>query len=293
MDDGLLFVLGTGRCGSTLIHEVLARHRDVAFISNVDDRARMPAWAGRLNQPLHRLLPPEYARKGRLRFAPSEGYDLLDREVSPLLSNPYRDLVAADAQPWLSTRMVEVFETRLQAQGKNMLLHKFTGWPRIGLLHEVFPRARFINIVRDGRAVVNSWLQMPWWSGYRGPEQWWLGPLEPGDAEEYDASGRSFVVLAAIAWKILMRAYAETSSGLPESAYLELRYEDIVAEPEKAFERMTAFAGLPFDDDFRRSLGRYRFDSSRTQAFRRDLSPGAQAQLETSLREMLDRFGYA
>ena len=32
------FVLGSGRCGSTLAHDVLARHPDVGFVSNVDDR---------------------------------------------------------------------------------------------------------------------------------------------------------------------------------------------------------------------------------------------------------------
>jgi nucleoside-diphosphate-sugar epimerase len=35
------FVLGTGRCGSTLIHELLARHEGVGFLSNLDDRLRV------------------------------------------------------------------------------------------------------------------------------------------------------------------------------------------------------------------------------------------------------------
>lgn len=288
----LLFVLGTGRCGSTLVHEVLARHSGVGFISNLEDRAPIPPTAGRWNQVMHHSLPPEYARKGRLRFGPSEGYRLLEREVSPMLAAPYRDLTADDAQPWLARRLTTFFDARMQAQGKPVFLHKFTGWPRIGFLHEVFPEARFVHIVRDGRAVANSWLQMPWWTGYRGPDQWWLGPLDEADEEEYHRSGRSFVVLAAIAWKMLIRAFESTSGELPPAAYLELRYEDIVADPASGLGRILDFVGLDRDDDFARSLRRYTFDASRTQAFRRDLTPPAQRALQESLQELLDSYGY-
>ena len=288
----LLFVLGTGRCGSTLVHEVVARHPGVGFISNLEDRAPLPSPAGRWNQQVHRALPPEYARKGRLRFGPSEGYRLLEREVSPVLATPYRDLTAEDAQPWLSHRLTDFFDERIGAQGKPVFLHKFTGWPRIGFLHEVFPEARFVHIVRDGRAVANSWLQMPWWTGYRGPDQWWLGPLGDEDAEEYERSGRSFVVLAGIAWKMLMRAFETTSQQLPPGCYLELRYEDVVADPVAVFGSILDFAGLDANASFARSLARYDFDDSRTQAFKRDLTPPAQDALERSLGEHLSRYGY-
>lgn len=288
----LLFVLGTGRCGSTLVQEVLARHSGMGFISNLEDRAPLPPPAGRWNQVVHHRLPPEYARKGRLRFGPSEGYRLLEREVSPMLSAPYRDLTAEDAQPWLARRLTAFFDVRMHAQGKPVFLHKFTGWPRIGFLHEVFPEARFVHVVRDGRAVANSWLQMPWWTGYRGPDQWWLGPLDEPGEEEYERSGKSFVVLAAIAWKMLIRAFESSSRDLPTTAYLELRYEDIVADPTSGFGRILDFAGLDADKDFTRSLARYQFDSSRTQAFRRDLTTPAQEALESSLGELLGSYGY-
>ena len=43
-------------------------------------------------------------------------------------------------------------------------------------------RGTFINVVRDGRAVVNSWLQMGWWDGWQleasahAPDQWLVPP---------------------------------------------------------------------------------------------------------------------
>jgi len=87
---GFGWVLGTGRCGSTLVHEVLARHPGAGFLSNVEDRVAVPG-VGRAME--RRRLPPVPDRlnpKGRLRYAPSEGYRLLEREVSPLLSQPSR-----------------------------------------------------------------------------------------------------------------------------------------------------------------------------------------------------------
>ena len=37
-----IFVIGTGRCGSTLTEEILCRHPEVGFISNLDDRLHLP-----------------------------------------------------------------------------------------------------------------------------------------------------------------------------------------------------------------------------------------------------------
>ena len=81
-----VFVLGTGRCGSTLVHEVLARHEGTGFVTNLDDLklARSSAWQNRL----WRRLPAEVTRKGGARFAPSEGYRVLAREVEPDAGGP-------------------------------------------------------------------------------------------------------------------------------------------------------------------------------------------------------------
>ena len=51
-----VFVLGTGRCGSTLVHEVLARHEGTGFMTNLDDLnlSRSSAW----QNTVWRRLPP-------------------------------------------------------------------------------------------------------------------------------------------------------------------------------------------------------------------------------------------
>jgi hypothetical protein len=287
-----VFVLGTGRCGSTLVEEVLCRHPSVGFVSNLEDRFGLPVTAGRWNGSLYRRLPAAVTQKSRLRYAPSEAYRVLSREVSPLLASAPRDLLASDVTPWLESRFRAFFTDRAHAQSTDTFLHKFTGWPRSGFIRGVFPSARFIHVVRDGRAVANSWLQMPWWLGYQGPDHWQWGPLPTGLAAEWQESGESFVVLAGLLWKMLIDAFDLARKGIPASDWLEVRYEDVAANPRTAFAKMLEFCGLPWDAEFERGFERHTFTASRSDAFRRDLEASEVDRLSRILASPLASRGY-
>jgi len=287
-----VFMLGTGRCGSSLVHEVLARHPEVGFVSNLDDRLAPLGLKGRGNSAIYRCIPPRFTEKGRPRFAPSEAYRSLDRHVSPAISVPCRDLTGEDATPWVAARLRRFFEDRARAQGKPVFLHKFTGWPRAGFLSEVFPEARFVHVVRDGRAVANSLLQMPWWRGYRGPAEWGWGEFPPDYAREWQASGRSFAILAGLEWKLLMDAFELARDGIPPGQWLEMRYEDFVTDPRERTEDLLRFVGLTWTDAFERGFRQYRFRTTRAASFYRDLSPADVDGLTASLAPHLGRHGY-
>lgn len=287
----IVFVLGTGRCGSSLLQEVLARHPGAAFLSNVDDRT---GTLGRGNRAIYAAVPPAWTRKGRVRFAPSEGYRLLDREVSPMVSRPVRDLTADDVTPWLRRRLAHVFTERFDAQGGQVFLHKFTGWPRAGLLQEVFLRARFVHVVRDGRAVANSLLQMPWWHGHRGPGGWRLGPLPPEHQRLWDRHHRSFVVLAGLYWRLLIEAHETARRRLqdPDAVWTTVRYEDLVSDPRRTLMATLERLDMAPDPTFAQRLEAQPFHSGRAAAFRTDLTPRQVAQLEDVTAAALARYGY-
>jgi len=141
---------------------------DIGFVSNIEDRLPLGPAAGRFNNAIHRRMPPALTRKGRLRYAPSEAYRALTRKVSIMVTQPYRDLLAAHAMPWAVERFCSFFVARGHAQAKPVFVHKFTGWPRAGFIRVAFPDARFIHAIRDGRAGVASDLQVSWWRGYLG-----------------------------------------------------------------------------------------------------------------------------
>jgi hypothetical protein len=288
----VVFVIGTGRCGSTLTEEILCRHPDVGFISNLDDRLQLPTSATRFNGWLYRRLPAAVADNRLMKLAPSEAYRTLDRGVSPILSSPFRDLDARDASPWLAGRLESFFAERAAAQQASTFLHKFTGWPRAAFLHKVLPTARFIHVVRDGRAVANSWLQMPWWLGFGGPERWQWGPLPPDLAANWDDADRSFALLAALLWRMLVDAHDRARAAVPDDAWLEIRYEDLTAQPRDAFDAMLHFCGLEWCDEFERALARHRFSTSRVDAFRRDLDPAELARMTQAIAPALVAHGY-
>jgi len=287
------WMLGTGRCGSTLLHELVARHPDVGFLSNLDDRLGPLDLSGRANSALYRLVPPAFTQKGRPRFAPSEGYRILEARVSPGVVDPFRDLVAEDATPWLADRFGSFFRRRAVAQRRAVFLHKFTGFPRAAFVDAVLPGSRFVHVVRDGRAVANSLLQMPWWRGYRGLEAWGWGPLPDRYTLEWDEHGRSFAVLAGLEWKLLMEAFDRASRAIGSDRWLDVRYEDLVSDPRATTRTVLEFLGLPWTDAFERQFSRFAFDAGRTEAYLLDLSPSDVLALDEVLAEPLRRFGYA
>ena len=219
----LSLVVGTGRCGSTLVQELLCRHPAIGFVSGLDDKLPKLNLAGQVQRA--RSTGPAAPRpsgmtslrhsrrlleRGRLRVAPSEAYHLLDRHVLAGFSRPCRDLVAERPDPVRRAAAAGVLRRRgSPRQRAELLLQHVTGWPRTGFLPAAYPDLRVVNVVRDGRAVVNSWLQMGWWDGWRGPENWYLGPLPDDLRAEWEESGRSFQVLAALGWKMLMEAFAQ------------------------------------------------------------------------------------
>jgi omega-hydroxy-beta-dihydromenaquinone-9 sulfotransferase len=202
-------------------------------------------------------------------------------------------LTAADVFPWIAARMEETIKRRARAQRCALFTHKFTGWPRARFLASVFREAKFIHVVRDGRAVANSYLQMPWWTGIYGPDAWSLGPLGPRYAAEWEATGNSLVALAGIAWKILMDAHEAAEAQIDHGRWLTLRYEDVVSNPRPSFEKILAFVGLDSGPTFERGLARHHFYPDRRKAFHAELGPENVAVLEHLLVGHLQRYGYA
>lgn len=288
-----VFLLSNGRSGSSLVQELLARHPDVGFISNVEDRfPQLPASIGRHNNELYQRVPQGLTQKGRIRYAPSEGYRLLRKRVSPALVGACRDLLAADADPWLAARFSDLFTDRAGAQRKPVFIHKFTGWPRSGFISAALPGVRFIHIVRDPRAVATSGLKTSWWSGWLGPTGLNLGALGPSYSEVWEQSGRSFPVLAALSWKMVMDAFEAARELVPADRWLDVRFEDLLADPETQFKKMTDFAGLPEHPRFRAALSATTFQPDRIEAFRRDLDPASVAAMESCLSRELSYWGY-
>ena len=99
--------------------------------------------------------------------------------------------------------------------------HTPTNFRRSRTLLRMFPAARFIHLVRDGRAVAASLLPLDW--GPNNPlhaAEFWLARCAPGLAAELD---------------------------LGATRVLRVRYEDVLQDAEACLRRIAGFAGLQFE----------------------------------------------
>lgn len=121
-------------------------------------------------------------------------------------------------------RLIDVFlaayaETHIPEAthwGDQSPLHTFyTDW-----IYPVFPQARFVHLLRDGRDVVSSFLKR-------------------GDLSLDEAVQR---------WTTSVDRAHQLRDKLPASQFLEVCYEDIVQSPEAVLERVADFAGIPYTE---------------------------------------------
>jgi hypothetical protein len=155
----------------------------------------------------------------------------------------------------------------------------------------MFERARFVHVIRDGRAVANSLLNVYFWWGWRGPENWRWGPLPDQFREEWEQSERSFVVLAAIQWKMHMAAVELSKGQIEASEFFELRYEDLCENPRETIATVLEFAGIEWNPVFEREFLRFNLKNT-NEKWKTDLNSVQQRLLEKSLAESLNRYGY-
>lgn len=281
-----LILVGTGRCGSTALHRLLARHPETAWPSGLLDR--WPDRPGANRALLRAMRWPLVGRRLRHRFAPSECYRFWE-SLSPGFRRPPRDLGAADLTADARERIRTAFAAALPS-GRVPVL-KLTGWPRLGFLAGAFPEARFVHVLRDGRAVAASLLEVDFWRGREGPEGWRFGPLTEADRALWEGSGRSPVVLAGLQWKILTEALEASRHLVAPDRFLEIRYEALCSDAETAIGAILELAGLDWTPELRRALARQPFVST-DDKWRHRLPASDRERLEAAIREPLGRYGY-
>ena len=129
--------------------------------------------------------------------------------------------------------------------GKKKFAAKLTGPSRIHYLNSIFPDARFVHIIRDGRAVVNSLMNVGFWrerGGYNKP--WWENGLTSDDLLMYEQYKHSPLALAAIQWRRIIKVARDEASKISNSRYYELKYEDFINAPHDHIEKLFEFFGL-------------------------------------------------
>ena len=274
-----VFIVGCARSGTTLLRRMVDAHPDIAitrethWISKRFERQEGVTPDGLVTpELLSRLL--SYEKFTRMR---------IDRDE-------LEELVAGEEPVPYSSFVTDVFDHYGKVQGKRLVGDKTPAYVRsIPTLHGLWPDARFVHIVRDGRDVAQSAIN--WSRAYKLSNRFSAWTEHP-------------VTTAAFWWEWLVRLGREAGSPLGPDLYHEVRYEALISEPEGTCEALCSFLGLPYDDamlHFHESLPdpryyakqkRWRPISAGLRDWRSQMDADDVERFEAAAGDLLDELGY-
>jgi hypothetical protein len=263
-----VFVVGCQRSGTTLLQKMLDVHPDLAVTCDSEFIPRVLAEAGaqedvRLEPELVDLAVRYRSRSDRAGFKKLELPEATARGLAAQAST-FGGFVSL------------LFDEVAARRGKTRAGDKTPDYAlRMPLLHALFPWARFVHIVRDGRDVALSLRDWSVRGGPRGPARFEVWAEEPFAA-------------CALWWAGMVTTAERDGGGLAPGQYLLVRYEELVSDPEATLSRVTDFLGLPFASEMllhrRPTAGRRDW---RNQMERREV-----AVFESLAGDVLEMMGY-
>jgi hypothetical protein len=217
------FFVGCGRSGTTMVRAIFSSHPELAIPPESHFLARMVRHQDRYRTdngfPEERFLGDLYAGPWLSRWG-------ISRE-------DIRRAVFATPPDGLADAVRRLFAMYARLSGKPLYGDKT---PRYVLdlpqLARLFPEARFIHIIRDGRDVTLSLMEKDW--------------------------GANNAVEGAVIWSRSVRAGREAARELGPARYREISYEGLIDDPETVVRSVCEFIELPFDPDMLRYYERPR-----------------------------------
>jgi hypothetical protein len=276
-----VFLVGCLRSGTTLLQRIVDAHPEIAVIHETQ---WVPRWYERrvgltqegivTSELVERLLT--HRRFPRLELDPDDVEALVDKGRP----KHYSEFVT------------EVFDLHGRFKGKRLVGEKSPGYVRhLPTLHELWPDARIVHLIRDGRDVALSVLEWKKRESTAGRFPTW----------EEDP-----ITTAALWWEWHVRLGCEAADLLGSERYCELSYEALVADPDRECARLCAFLGVTYDDAMLRfHEGRTRAKPGRSakaawlpvtrglRSWRKQMAAADVERFEAVAGPLLDELGYA
>lgn len=265
-----LLILGVRRSGTTLLRVMLDRNPEIAV---PDESYFVPQLAHR-----HGRRPDLDAFVDDIRRLDT----LREWKISP-------EDIRSKLRPGMTTgeAIGAIYETYAEQQGKARWGDKTPMYMQhLPLLEGLFPDARFVHLIRDGRDTAISFLAMP--EGI--VTQSWAHPRSIQDF--------------ACEWRVEVEAARQLGGRVGPRRYVEVRYEDLVAEPERELRGICTFAELPWEPGMLDYAGNVDVSGKPHQQrlaqpptrgvrdWRRDLPSGDVELFESVAGDLLRELGY-
>lgn len=264
-----LIVLGVSRSGTTLLRAMLDAHPEIAIPSESYFIPQL--WDRHGEHPETDEILADLSRLARVREWGVSEADIRAR-IAPGAS--FQEVIAA------------VYSAYAASQGATRFGDKTPLYMQhLELLDQVFPGARYVHIVRDGRDAAVSFRAMQ-----RKPR--------------FNLSRPRALLDFACAWRREVAAARALGTGAAAGRYLEIRYEDLVAQPEQYLRELCVFADLEWEpamleyhrrEDYAGMPDHPRLaqpPTAQLRDWRRELSPRSAERFEAIAGELLSELGY-
>lgn len=273
MPNPYVFIVGCPRSGTTLVQRLVNAHPRIAIIPEAH-------WIYQL--PEHRTgMTPD---------------GMVDEKIVPaLLEHPKFARLAINCDQLLaliggnprlaySTFLRRVFDLYGRMQNKDLVGNKTPALVRrLEIVHNLWPEARIIHIIRDGRDVFLSMKNRP---------------LRDRDVGARIVGAEDPVLTIGLWWELSVQMGRNAGKTLESLLYYEMRYETLVNRPREACTDLCAFLGVPYSDAMLRFYegGKTRKDSQPITPGLRDWRTGMCAEdvehFESAAGDLLEDLGY-
>ena len=291
-----VFVLGHWRSGTTLLHELLALDPQFGFPSSYACFA--PGHflvTERVLGPLVRILSPrrrpqdempwsverpqedEFALLARGTPSPYSIFFFSRTDSPDLAYLDFDGVPAAGVERWCNAhrRFLRALACR---DPRPAVLKSPPHTARLGVLARIYPRARFVHIVRDPRAVIPSTRNM-------------IGAL----AQCFGLQPPDHKRIRTLAFALHGRLHRALERALPavgRDRFYELRYEDLVADPLLEMRRLYAELDFGPFERVEAIMTRHLAGTKNYAPARRELADAERAEIEAQCAPMMRRYGY-
>lgn len=268
-----IFIVGNFRSGTTLLHRLLAKDPQFTamkaweiYIAPSIIQRKLIHWLMKANRwvgnpiqkvinrfekslknysHMHRTGLNEVEEDSHLFFHIWSTYDLIAFFPFPELIHNYiyyDEDVTEEQKKWDMTYYEEALKRHVYANNGKRYISKSPSFsPKVKTLHQQFPDAKFINIVRSPLRVIPSSVSMfsNHWQTYGEPE------------EQYPKPGLEVMQEQTKHWYLYPHQYLK---NLPADQYVMVRYQDLVKDPKTTVENIYNRFGLAITDEFQQIL---------------------------------------
>jgi hypothetical protein len=288
------FILGAARSGTSLLYKALCLHPDAAYFNNWMRRMpRRPALSvtNRVARHTPRTRRRVWFGSDSNAYVYARSRTLAERLYPmPVEGEPvFAACGIGEGSGAPSSQQIRALRRAVAGAvrwggGTHFINKRVANNRRVELLAQAFPRARFVDLTRDGRAVALSLSRVDWWEG---SIVWWYG----GTPRAWREGGGDPWELCARNWVEEVRAIGAGLSAVAADRVLHLTYEGFIAAPRDTVRRIAGFIGMAEDRHWLAAVDSLAFPN-RNRSWADQLSPESLAAIETVQEAELKRRGY-